>query len=69
MKVEFFENEYGIDITLLPENVEEMTGLLRYAKNAANVKPDIYFSFKNEPHLAVHLTKIKLSVQSNSIGE
>ena len=67
MKVEFLENEYGIYVTLLPENIEEMSSLLRYSKNVAKVKPNVIFSFSREPYLQLHLTKYKLSVQENYI--
>jgi hypothetical protein len=68
MKVEFEENNYGTFLTLIPETVEEMAGLLRAAKNTSCQKPDVYFSFSRDPNLSVSLYKRKLSAQVTSIN-
>ena len=67
MKVEFEENDYGTFLTLVPETLEEMAGLLRAAKNTSSQKPDVYFSFSRNPALSVSLYKRKISAQVMSV--
>lgn len=67
MKLELIENEHGIDITLLPEDIKELTQLLRFSKNAKLEKPNIFMSFSNEPYLYINMTKVKRQAQKNSI--
>lgn len=67
MKLEFTENDYGADITLLPETVDEFAKLARLAKNASSQKPSVYLSFRNTPHCYIRIHKRKPSVQINSI--
>lgn len=67
MKVEISEHDYGMDITLAPESVEEMAKLLRYSNNASAEKPTVQMSFSNEPYCWIFLKKRKMSVQKNLI--
>lgn len=67
MKIELNENEHGIDITLFPEDIKELTQLLRFSKNAKLEKPHIFMSFFNEPYLYINMKKVKRQVQENSI--
>ena len=67
MKIEINEHDHALELTLLPETIEEMAQLLRYAKNAKAVKPDVFMVFNKEPYLYMFLEKKAKSVQSNSI--
>lgn len=68
MKVEFTDWDYGSEIMLVPENMEEVCGLLRMSKNASSKKPELYFSFRNnEPFCSLVIDKRKPSVQIKSI--
>jgi len=62
------ENEFGLDITMQPESVEEYLMLLRYAKNAKSEKPSVHLSFANHPYCYINLRKTKPTVQSNYIS-
>ena len=67
MITEISESEYGLNIEIKPETVEEVAMLLRYAKNAKAEKPDVSFSFYTKPYLSLWCKKVKKSVQENSI--
>jgi len=71
MKVEFSESEYGANITLTPESIFEVAQLVRFSKNARKEKPDIYMSFSSHepvPYCSIWMSKVKPSVQVNSIS-
>jgi hypothetical protein len=68
MKTEFDDSDYGLNITIQPETVEEFATLLRYAKNANSEKPEVYISFKKRTYLNLWLRKRKPSVQNNNIN-
>lgn len=67
MKLEFNENDYGIDITLIPENTHEYSQLLRYSRNAKQEKPSVYLSFSNQPYCNIHLNKLEKHKQGNFV--
>jgi hypothetical protein len=67
MKTEFNESDYGLEIDITPETVEEVAMLFRFAKNANSQKPDVWMNFEKKVHCSLWLHKRKLSVQSNSI--
>ncbi len=69
MKLNFFESEYGVDITLIPESTNEMAQLLRAIKNIRKEKPSISFNFypDSEPKFNIWFKKILPSKQENSI--
>lgn len=68
MKANFDDSDYGINITIEPETVEEMAMLLRYSRNANSEKPDVFMSFRNKPYCSIWLKKRKPLVQKNSIN-
>jgi len=68
MKIEFIENGYGVNFTLYPETVEDSSQLLRFVNNAKLEKPEIYLSFHDNIRMEVFMSKIKSSVQQNSIN-
>jgi hypothetical protein len=58
MKTEIFESDYGLNIKLTPEMVEETTMLLRYVRNASSEKPEVSFQFPTSiPHCDIWLPK------------
>lgn len=61
------EGDYGLDIELTPETVEETAMLLRYSQNCNSEKPQVYFSFRKLPYLSIWLKKKKPSVQVYSL--
>jgi len=67
MIAKFNENEFGLEIELTPETVEETATLLRYNQNCTASKPEVFFSFRKIPYLSLFLKKKKKSVQSFSI--
>lgn len=67
MITKFNENEFGLEIELTPETVEETAMLLRYNQNCNSEKPLVYFSISRIPYLSLWLKKKKKSVQSFSI--
>lgn len=68
MKVSFFESEYGSEISLTPETIEESSALARMALNAKAVKPEIRLYFgEKEQNCAVWLKNISKSVRKTSI--
>lgn len=67
MKVEVFENKFGLDIQMSPETMEEVSMLTRYALNANSEKPNVYMSFSSNPNLSIWLKKRKEKAQINSI--
>jgi len=54
------------DITLSPENTEELLAALRYSANAKMEKPYVSFSFKSGA-LYIYLKKVKDIAQVKSI--
>lgn len=68
MKLEFFEGASGINITLLPETVQETAQLLRYSRNANAEKARVYFSFQKDPYCSISLDKRSPKVQKLSIN-
>lgn len=72
MKFEFTEREWGIELTMIPETLKEVSQLSRYARNASAKKPDIYLSFsdintEDVPRLYFSHSKIAKQNQRNSI--
>lgn len=69
MKLQFFDNEFGSEIHMVPETVEEVAALFRMTNNSLAVKPDIqlYLSGK-EPSCMVWLRKVKSIKQKNSVS-
>lgn len=69
MKIQFFENKHGIDISLSPETPAEMAQLARYAKNAKKEAPvvDLYFS-SDHPNMSIWLKKVDEKKQSNTLN-
>jgi len=67
MKLEVFENKFGLDIQLIPETVEEVSQLVRFALNANAEKPSVYMSFSANPNLSIWLRKRKEKAQKTSI--
>jgi hypothetical protein len=67
MKIEIDENKFGMNITLTPENLQEMAQLLRASKNAAAVKPDIYTTLSDQPYCNIWIRKVKDIRQSNNV--
>jgi hypothetical protein len=67
MKVEIFENDFGMDFTVIPETVEDMAKLLRFTNNAKAEKPKVSMYFNGTPSMTVWLRKIHKSKQVNYI--
>ena len=68
METKIDDSDYGLNIIIQPETVEEFATLLRYAKNANSEKPDVFVSFRNNPYLNLWLKKRKPSVQNNVVN-
>lgn len=68
MKIEFIENKWGVRIELRPETIDEAGQLLRFVKNAKAEKPSLYLSFSGSPVCRLSMSKIKETVQTNSIA-
>lgn len=68
MKFEYNENEYGLDITLTPENPKEVSQLARFTKNAKAEKPSLYMAFSDNPYMNVHMKKVAKQNQNNSLS-
>lgn len=68
MKIEFFENDFGVSFELKPESVEEVATLARIAKNSKATPPDISFYFGGTPACSIWIKKIKKVAQRNSIN-
>jgi len=68
MKIQFLESGHGVNFTLYPETVEDSSQLLRFANNAKLENPEIYLSFHDKIRMEVFMSKIKPSVQQNSIN-
>lgn len=68
MKIEFFENKYGVNFDITPETVDEVAALARMANNASSEKPEVRFYFSSSPSATVWVKKVKERVQRNSIG-
>jgi len=70
MKIKIFEGDYGVDITLTPETVQEACMLLRLAANQKKEKPDISFRFQeNKTCCEIWLKKLDPKKQNNSISK
>lgn len=69
MKAEFFEAEYGSEITLIPETVEEMAALLRMNLNAKAIKPTIRTYLSKEPSCSVWLPSVKKTARRTTISK
>lgn len=69
MKIEFFENDHGLNFSMYPESVEELAQLMRFAKNAKAEKPNVFLTFDSDkdPEMNIWLTKIKKESQRNII--
>ncbi len=70
MKIEYFENKYGLDIQFVAETVEEASALSRVGLNVKSEKPfvRVYFPEKGSPTMSVWIKKVNGKVQRNSIG-
>lgn len=69
MKIQFFESEFGTNIDMEPETIEEATALLRMANNSSREPADVRFYFSSKtPTASVWLKKVKKSAQCNSIS-
>lgn len=68
MKLEFWESEYGSEITLKPETTKEMSELLRMANNSKREPAQIVVCFADEPTCRIWFKKVKKSSQSNSLS-
>lgn len=68
MKTTITENQYGLEINLQPETLQEVSQLARFAKNGKAEKPSVYLSFSgNNPYMSVWMRKINTKKQDNSI--
>jgi hypothetical protein len=62
MKTEFVNtNDLFLEITVIPETVEETVLLAKYSTNASAEKPYVRFSFRNNPYCYICLKMIKSS--------
>lgn len=68
MKLELSEGQYGCNITLHPETMQEVSKLARIAKSTKRQPASINFFFSEEPYLNIHMKKIEPSKQSNFIS-
>lgn len=70
MKVNFFEGDFGSDITLTPETVEESTKLARTTLNAKRVPVELrmYLNKDGSQSFSVWIKKIDVKVQNNTIS-
>lgn len=69
MKVSFFEGEFGAEVSMEPETVEEASALARLALNAKAVKPEIrhYFN-ENGQSCSIWMKSVDKSVRKTSIS-
>jgi hypothetical protein len=69
MKVTFFEGEFGSNISMEPETIEEASALARMTLNAKANKPEIrhYFSEKGQS-CDVWVKSVAKSVRKTSIS-
>lgn len=68
MKIEFFENDQGMDLQFTPETVDEVATLARIANNTKSEKPSIHFYFAGKPSMSMWVKKIAKNLQRNSIS-
>ena len=68
MKFELEERQYGMELILTPESVEDTAKLLRFSNNAKAEKPSIYMAFGNQVCCYVTLKKLCPAKQTNSIN-
>lgn len=68
MKVTYSEGEFGANIELEPETIEESSALARMTLNAKSIKPEIrhYFSGKGQS-CSVWIRSVAKSVRRTSI--
>lgn len=58
MKIEYWESEHGLDISMTPESPKEVSQLARYALNAKAVKPEIFLDFSSDtPQMRLWMKK------------
>lgn len=69
MKLIINESEYGTNIELKPETVEEMGQLLRMAKSSKKEKPGITVCFgqSQQPECNIWFKKVKAAKQDNAL--
>lgn len=68
MKLEYFESQHGLQISMVPETPKEVAELARISLNAKAVKPEIYLNFSNEtPSCNIWIKKLSPEKQTNSI--
>lgn len=68
MKVKFEEwGEENVGIILIPETIEDIAKLLRYARNASAEKPRVFLYYGKEVRCEINLNKYKKSVQVTAI--
>ena len=70
MKVQFFEGDFGSDISLIPETVEEATQLARTVLNAKRVPPEmlVYLNKDGSQSFSMWVKKVEQKVQKNTIS-
>jgi hypothetical protein len=59
MKLKFFENDYGGEIYLEPETVEETMQLARLSLNAKKVPIEMNMSLSSQPSLNIWIKKVE----------
>lgn len=69
MKASFFEGEFGAEITLIPETLEEVAAILRMNLNAKAVKPTIRTYLSKEPSCSVWLPSVKKTARRTTISK
>ncbi len=68
MKFELEERQYGMELMITPESVEDTGKLLRFANNAKSERPEIYMSFSSSVECYITLKKVSSAKQTNSIN-
>lgn len=68
MKIEFFENEVGSSVDLVPETPEELAALLRMANNSKSEQPDISVHFSTTPQCSIWIRKVEKVKQVNYLS-
>jgi hypothetical protein len=70
MKMQFFENKFGMEVHFIPETMEEVSSLARVGLNVKAEKPSVrvYFPENGTPSMSLWVHKVKETVQKNSIG-
>jgi hypothetical protein len=67
MKVVFFEGEYGANIDLIPETIEETTALARMTINSKANKPEIRLYLFKEPCCSIWVKSVAKVARKGSI--